>query len=250
MTSFALKLIALITMTIDHVGAILLPQYPILRIIGRLSFPIYCFLIAVGATHTRSKFRYLLRLLMFAFVSEIPYQFALYGGRVFDDMPASLLKNLRSLNVFFELALGLLAIYTLQAGQKNFRRAVAAQKTGGKSVFGMPCFYLALLCFLLPAGAAWLAETALLSYGAYGIVILCGFYLFRQGKLQAVAYALFVLATLCYIHHTTAVLQIYCLLAIFPLALYRGKPGIRLPKYLFYVYYPLHLLVLFGLANL
>jgi len=68
-----LKLIALITMIIDHVGAIFFPQYIWLRYIGRLSMPIYAFLLVQGYKHTRSFTRYAIRLAVFALLSEVPY---------------------------------------------------------------------------------------------------------------------------------------------------------------------------------
>lgn len=68
-----LKLIAAALMLIDHVGAILLPETVILRCIGRLAFPIFAFFIAEGYAHTRSFGRYLLRMAIWAAVSEIPF---------------------------------------------------------------------------------------------------------------------------------------------------------------------------------
>ena len=65
-----LKLIAIITMAIDHTGAALLPQYPVLRVIGRIAFPIFCYSLAVGCVYTRDMRRYLLRMLLLALVSQ------------------------------------------------------------------------------------------------------------------------------------------------------------------------------------
>lgn len=69
---FTLKCIAMVCMLIDHTGAVLFPQYRILRMVGRLAFLIYCFLLVEGAMHTRNIRRYELRLLLFACISEIP----------------------------------------------------------------------------------------------------------------------------------------------------------------------------------
>lgn len=91
-----LKWIAIITMTIDHLGAILFPEHLVLRIIGRLAFPIFCYLIVLGVETTRNVRNYFIRLLLFAFVSQVPYYLAL-GYEPF-----------ASLNIFFTLSFGIL----------------------------------------------------------------------------------------------------------------------------------------------
>ena len=81
LTGYHLKLIALITMFIDHITVVLVPSgtvYLVLRGIGRISFPIYVFLIAEGCRYTSDRFKYAMRLGAFALISEIPYDLALY----------------------------------------------------------------------------------------------------------------------------------------------------------------------------
>ena len=78
MTGFHLKLIALTTMFIDHIGAVFFPQVTLLRVIGRISFPLYAFLIAEGCRYTRNRGRYALGLGAFALISELPYDLALH----------------------------------------------------------------------------------------------------------------------------------------------------------------------------
>ena len=75
-----LKLIACVTMLIDHIGAALLPQYMALRCIGRIAFPIYCFLLAEGIHYTKNPVKYGLRLSVGVLLSEIPFDLALFGG--------------------------------------------------------------------------------------------------------------------------------------------------------------------------
>ena len=77
LTGNQLKSIAMIAMTCDHVGLQLLPQFPILRIIGRLALPIFAYMIAEGCRHTRNRPRYLLTILGFAFICQAVYFFAM-----------------------------------------------------------------------------------------------------------------------------------------------------------------------------
>ncbi len=100
-----LKLVAIITMTIDHIGAVLFPgslelfpQFELLRIIGRLSFPIFSYLIVLGVETTRNRKRYYIRLFAFAVISQIPFYLAL-GYSPF-----------QSLNIFFTLSFGVLSL--------------------------------------------------------------------------------------------------------------------------------------------
>ncbi|MFA7532979.1 MAG: TraX family protein, partial [Tissierellaceae bacterium] len=83
MNVFILKLIALTSMIIDHYGAIFHGDVILYRIIGRLAFPIYAFLLVEGYFHTRNVKKYGLRLFIFALISEIPFDYAFYGGLSF-----------------------------------------------------------------------------------------------------------------------------------------------------------------------
>lgn len=97
-----LKIIAVLTMLIDHVGLFLFPNIIVLRLIGRISFPIFAYHIAVGFNNTSSINRYLKRLLIFALISQIPYSIAIGG-----------------FNIFFVLLLGLLVIKYYEEGNKE-----------------------------------------------------------------------------------------------------------------------------------
>ena len=102
--SFQLKWIAVLTMAVDHVGAVLFPQYLIFRYIGRISFPIFCFLLIEGFFHTRNIEKYMVRLGIFALISEIPYNLAF----------SNMLLDTSKQNVFFTLFLGVAMMYILE----------------------------------------------------------------------------------------------------------------------------------------
>ena len=121
MTGFQLKLLAMIAMTLDHIGCIFFPRLPLLRMIGRLAMPILCFFIGEGLRHTRNPQKYLLRLVGFALISELPFDLAFYG-RV----------NWASQNVYFTLALGLMALRLLQSSSP--RRWAGLLAVGGAAL--------------------------------------------------------------------------------------------------------------------
>ncbi len=104
LNGFQLKWIAIITMTIDHAGAILFPQYIWMRMVGRLAFPIFAFLIVQGMTYTRNVNHYLIRLGIFALISEIPFDWAFHDSVLY----------LESQNIFFTLLIGAGCIYIYQ----------------------------------------------------------------------------------------------------------------------------------------
>ena len=103
MNNFQLKIIAIILMTIDHIGFILFPDIIILRVIGRLSFPIFVFLIIEGFKNTSNYNSFLKRLISFAVIIEIPNLILNYSN---------------SMNIFFTLATGLIVVKLLDDGWK------------------------------------------------------------------------------------------------------------------------------------
>lgn len=103
-TSWGLKWIALLTMLIDHIGAVLYPEVIVFRIIGRISFPIFCFLIVEGFVHTHDLRKYIGRMLVFALISEIPFDYAFSG--VWIDMSHQ--------NVMFTFCLSLMLLAFLR----------------------------------------------------------------------------------------------------------------------------------------
>lgn len=223
MSSTFLKIIACIFMLIDHIGFCLLPQYSILRIIGRIAFPIFAFQISVGYTHTHDKRKYTLRMLLLALVSQLPYLFF----RHISGYP----EWLANVGFTFFIALICLQVIDLYQQKKNFS-------------------ILLLLLPLMIAGYLFKVE-----YSFYGILLVIIFYLFPLQKSEKNYFQNIVLLTIFFVYITAIyivlfhidVIQYYSLIALIPILLYNGKKGANL-KYVFYIFYPLHLLIL-GMIN-
>ncbi len=158
MSTFALKMIAFITMLIDHIAACLFTVvkvaplhgatysfYLFLRFIGRIAFPIFCFLLVEGVRHTKCHWRYALRLAIFAVLSEVPFDLALFGEVV----------TWKHQSVMLTLLLGMLPLWFLwwSLKWKGFRRYV------GIAVY-----------FGLVAGLAYVAGKINTDYGMAGVV--------------------------------------------------------------------------------
>jgi hypothetical protein len=203
-----LKWIAMITMTIDHVGAILYPEYTILRVIGRLSFPLFAYLIALGVETTRNIKRYFVRLFLFALISQIPFYLAL-GIEPFEH-----------LNIFFTLSFGVMFIYFIKR----------------KSVFSLVPLFASLLNFdysvygIALIGCMYLLEENMeLGIVSIGLINL-SFLMVWPSQL----FSLFALPII--LLYRNGVLKIN--------RESKRKTAI-IRKYLYYSYYPLHLALLY-----
>ncbi len=247
LTGFQLKCLALVCMTIDHLSVLFLPggstAYIFGRMIGRQAFPIYCFLLAEGDRYTRSRGRYLVRLLIFALLSEIPYDLA------FEQV----LWDPGSQNVFFTLALGELALWLFEGIRHLEMRERKKRLREGRPVpwwdtasfpggFSTPGILAVLAVSMLTmAAAAFLGS----DYGETGVLMILLFGLTREMPEWRFPLCAVILAV-CWWGNW---LQISALLAFFLLLpQYNGQRGMKGGKNFFYLYYPLHLLFLGGLA--
>lgn len=210
-----LKWIACVTMLIDHIGAVFLPGYG-LRIIGRISFPIFCFLLAEGARHTRSPGKYALRLAISAAVSEVPYDLLFYGGIHWQHQ-----------SVMVTLLIGLLTLVWMSR-LKRFP----------------------FLPMLLGFG---LAELSGGDYGCWGVALIILFALTaeyeQQHWIQLLAMAaIFLLMNSTRIPVLGIPIQLFGLLAMVPIGLYSGRKATANPwiQRGFYLFYPIHLFILLG----
>ena len=213
-----LKLIALIAMTLDHIGAYLLPQHQILRIIGRLALPIYAFLIAEGCHYTRNKLKYLGLMATLALGCQLVYFFVM--------------KSLY-MCILVTFSLSILLIYALQYVQR------------AKNAWSC------ILFFALLAGAYYLCNKLPqripgfdIDYGLEG-VLLPVFFAMGSTKSQKLLGGSVGMCALALVRSS---IQWYSLLALPLLALYSGRRGKGNYKYLFYIYYPLHLAAIYGVS--
>lgn len=231
-TGNTLKLIAIVTMFIDHTGVALVENGilkfqdtglmqqilatpegvrwsmvdTLLRTVGRLAFPIFCFLLVEGFLHTRDVKKYGARLLAFAFISEVPFDLAIFGRWFYPQYQ----------NVYFTLFLGLCVL-------EGYRR------TAGRPIKQA-----------LAVVAGCLAAVVIrCDYDVIGILMILFFYIYHDNRLLKALFGggLAVIESLaCF---GAAVL------AFIPIHLYNGRRGERNLKYFFYCFYPAHLLLLY-----
>ncbi|MCI7097611.1 MAG: conjugal transfer protein TraX [Lachnospiraceae bacterium] len=264
MSGFTLKLLALFLMIVDHCGLVLFAGtslYLPCRILGRIAFPLYAFLITEGYVHTRSVKKYAGRLLVFAVLSEVPFDYAFFGTPFYMGYQ----------NVFFTLVLGLGALACIDGARGRSGRIKASETAAGNTGKSeLPAGASTPLVGAevsaetpeLSAGELWeqtmrksniskillivimvIAELTYTDYGAFGVLVIVLFYLFRNQKVKcmvSVAAALIIYGFLggFYIEGFGAIALIFILL-------YNGEKGqYPFPSLLFYAAYPLHLLIL------
>lgn len=220
LSNFDLKLIAIITMTIDHIGVVFgTPFYNLLRAVGRLSFPIFAFLLTEGYVHTKSFGKYFFRLLVLAVISEVIYDYIFYGSFIY----------LGANNIFFTLALGLLTLWLLDKSRtlvkKYFKEKIDL-------TIILPITYLLIIVVM-----GLIAEFLNFSYGMLGILVISFFYLFKKN------FPLTVLSVSLSTLILGDTMQYFSLLSLILIYFYNKKLGKKC-KVFFYLYYPLHILVL------
>ena len=216
-----LKVIAVLSMLIDHVAGHILSRYESLNKVlftvagtkysvvtilrnfpGRLAFPIFCFLLVEGFRHTRNRTKYALNLAAFALWSEIPWNL-LHGGAPW---------NYKSQNVFFTLLFGLLGIWALEYFEKEKSKAI-----------------------LITVGLLLISSYAHADYGVKGYGLILAIYALQKSKLLMALVG-------------SALTSWRAGIAFIPISLYNGERGFihgEVMKYAFYAIYPVHFLILY-----
>lgn len=231
MNSFYLKLLALITMIIDHVGAVIFPNILWLRYIGRIAFPIYAYLVSEGCKKTKNFKLYLKRLFIFAIISEIFYDLCFNNKN---------LNFLNHTNTIYTLFLASFSIYLFKITQNNILKF--------SSLF-MGIF----ISYILKS-----------DYGYFGVILIYLAYFIKNKKLLLICSMLWVTIknmpnlyiilyyllsnNIKYLNpryiNQSLCIYIFTIISLFILYFYNGKKGKNL-KWTFYIAYPLHLFLIY-----
>lgn len=215
-----LKIIALVSMIIDHATAVFVNyyDYEVLynmgRCIGRLAFPLYCFLLVEGFCYTRNVKKYCVRLFLFAIISEVPFDLAFFRRVIY----------MGHQNVFFTLLLGILLIWNLD---RILKKKNSNWIGNVLNVIGAIVIYV-------------LSSYIYSDYGVYGVLLIALFYLFRGNKGKVAVSNI----GFNFIFSLGSIRQLCGMFSVPIIALYNGKKGVSL-KYFFYLIYPLHLLLFY-----
>ena len=244
-SSSTLKIIAIIIMFIDHLAAIVVIELPgifaqgnnvekyrqmvnlyyFMRTIGRIAFPIFIFLMIEGIKYTKNKYKYLLRMFVFALISEIPFAFAFKGK----------ITGISATNVFFTLTIGLAVCILIENLLEQKNRL--------------------LLISVLPAVviAGFVAKFLGTDYGCFGVMAIVAGYIVEKfarylniklGKISNEKISQIVgIVAICAVLSIQSRIEAYCVFSLIPICLYNGKRG-RKMKYFFYAFYPIHLMFL------
>lgn len=219
----ALKLIACVTMLLDHTGAVIVPYLPVpymetlyyvFRAIGRIAFPIYAFLLAEGMRHTRNPKKYILRLGLGILLAEIPFDFGLFGGWTWEYQ-----------SVMVTLTLGAVMLLCMQKVENKLLKQ------------------LIILLFAVTA------EVTCCDYGFWGILMIGTFAMTDNLLLQILCILLinWLIPSLdISVFGIRMSIQLFAVLAMVPIALYSGRKLTynRALQWGFYLFYPVHLLLL------
>ncbi|MCR4833328.1 MAG: conjugal transfer protein TraX [Butyrivibrio sp.] len=247
-----LKILACLTMLVDHIAAGIMvpwaregiiPQhmslddlnkiYFAMRCIGRCAFPIFCFLLVEGFIHTRNRLRYALSLLIFAFISEVPFDILFHSKyeqlniNVAEVISANREIFSEQCNVYFTLFFGLLTIWAIDYCYRLFMEKNLPVYLNGLTIAA----FTGLSCFLTIKIDS--------DYDFHGILLIVIFYVLRNMQ------PLNLLAG--YIAISSYSIEFWSFPAFLCMVLYNHKrgPNIGYFKYLFYLFYPLHLTILY-----
>lgn len=234
MSAFVLKFIALICMFFDHSKVIFdfLPDW--FRYIGRISFIIFAYFIAEGSRYTRSLKKYLIRLIIFAFICEIPFDIVHFKEI---SLNSFIIQFLKFSNTIYTLAFGAATIFMFEK---------IKEVENNKWIF-----------YPLLLAPAIMAEYAGCDYGSWGVLLIFIVYLCKERKIQYLAMVLMIAYKYRLVFSSFLLTDavdikrimyfIWTLFPVFLISLYNGKRGKNF-KWLFYIAYPLHFVILYTIS--
>lgn len=231
-----LKIIAAITMFIDHFAIIFFPDVQILRIIGRIAFPIFAFMIAEGCKYTKNKFKYFSGITIFGILFQVVFYIA---------------TKLEYYNIFLVFSLSIIMIYSLQAFRKRLYN----------TSYSILSAYISGIVFISTViGTYILNQKFVIDYGFYGCMapVFVSLFTSKEEETPRIIKTLdnnfihvLMLGVVLYLEgQYFGGVQMYALLALPFLLLYSGKRGKKNMKNFFYLFYPIHLVVLYGVSFL
>lgn len=228
-----LKILGAVFMLIDHIGVVFFPEVKILRILGRISFPIFAFMIAEGCRYTRNKLRYLRDVGVLAFLCQVVYY--VYDKDLF-------------MCILVTFTLSIILIYALQAFKNTLFDAHSSLKSKCITFF----IWIATMAAVYGLNQIWTID-----YGFWGCMTPMFVSMFMhtgkeqemlQGLDKNVVHVLMLAIALYILGKDMGGVQMYALLSLPFLLIYSGKRGQRNMKNFFYVFYPTHLALLQGLS--
>lgn len=222
LTNNALKIIAMISMLIDHVGMEIFPQYKIFRIIGRLAFPIFAYMIAEGCLYTKNRKKYLLIIAGMGLGCQAVY---------------TIVSHSFHLNILLTFSLSIASIFAID----NF-----LEKKNKFSFLCMSGVIAGVICISLVFPTVFENKGFDIDYGFLGMVLPVAVY-YSHGKTSKI---ISTAAVLILISFMSGEIQFFSLLSIPLLLLYNGKRGKINLKYLFYIFYPAHLVIIYLIDTL
>ena len=217
MTVFIIKIIACVTMVLDHIKYAIPETEGILtNYFGRLAFPLYAFLLTEGYVHTKKKKKYYYRMIIFAIISQIPFM-----------LFRTLVGEWKMLNIMFTLLLGLIAITVYDKEKRKY--------------ISIPIIILLI----------WMGKILKVDYGWYGVTTVILLYLLKNNK-SFIPFSYLLLLIFYYYSRiksfnfgTEIILYIlFSWSSTFIMMIYNGKEGKKL-KYFYYIFYPLHMIIIY-----
>lgn len=222
LTNNTLKIIAMVSMLIDHVGMEIFPEYKIFRIIGRLAFPIFAYMIAEGCFYTRNRKKYLLMIAGLGIGCQAVYTIVCHSLYI---------------NILLTFTLSIITIFAVDnfIGEKN-----------KKSLLYMTGAILSVICISLVFPIIFKENGFDIDYGFSGVLLPVAVYYSRNKTSKII----WVAAILVLMSFMSGEIQFFSLLSIPLLMLYNGERGKLNLKYLFYIFYPAHLVLIYLIDKL